>query len=77
MSEAPTVEELVKNPFPEELKKIKKKQIIVTVSVTARDKEVASWLAEFFGTSRSDVMRTAVRHLYSDISSGAYKRPVE
>ena len=76
MSDQPTVEELARNPFPEDLKNKQKKQILLTASVTARDKEIAGWLAGFFGTSRSDVLRTAVRHLYSEVCGGVYQRPL-
>lgn len=78
MPEQPAVTELVKNPFPEDIRnRSTKKQILLTASVTARDKEIAGWLAAFFGTSRSDVLRTAVRHLYSEVSAGVYQRPMD
>jgi hypothetical protein len=41
------------------------KTFSVTLSVYPRDDALAQELEEFFGTSQSDVYRTAIRNLYT------------
>lgn len=36
-------------------------------SMTSKDKELIDWLADYFGTNKSDAVRSAVRHMAAHV----------
>lgn len=36
-------------------------------SMTAKDKEMIGWLADYFGTNKSEAVRSAVRHMAAHV----------
>lgn len=53
--------------MPEEVKRRPPQQILRTFSMREKDAELVERLASYYGTSRSEAVRTAVRHLAASV----------